>query len=145
LRVLGHTELPCDARPKDIILSVIGEIGAAGAIGHAMEFSGEAIGALSMEGRMTVCNMSVEAGARTGIMAPDQKTFEYLQDRPKSPKGRMWDEAMRYWETLHSDAAAEFDREVRLDVSALPPLVTWVTNPEQVISIAGMITRPDEI
>ena len=145
MRVVVDGKLPFDVSAKDIILSVIGEIGAAGAIGHAMEFSGEAIGALSMEGRMTVCNMSVEAGARTGIMAPDQKTFEYLQDRPKSPKGRMWDEAMRYWETLHSDAAAEFDREVRLDVSALPPLVTWGTNPEQVISIAGRIPRPDEI
>ena len=145
MRVVVDGKLPFDVSAKDIILSVIGEIGAAGAIGHAMEFSGEAIDALSMEGRMTVCNMSVEAGARTGIMAPDQKTFEYLQDRPKSPKGRMWDEAMRYWETLHSDAAAEFDREVRLDVSALPPLVTWGTNPEQVISIAGRIPRPDEI
>ena len=110
-----------------------------------MEFSGEAIRALSMEGRMTVCNMSVEAGARTGIIAPDEKTFEYLKGRPKSPKGKMWDEAMRYWETLHSDAAAEFDREVRLDVSALPPLVTWGTNPEQVISITGRIPRPAEI
>jgi 3-isopropylmalate/(R)-2-methylmalate dehydratase large subunit len=98
-----------------------------------------------MEGRMTVCNMSVEAGARTGIMAPDEKTYEYLKDRPKSPGGKMWDEAMHYWETLHSDEGAEFDREVRLDVSALPPLVTWGTNPEQVTSINGRVPRPDEI
>jgi 3-isopropylmalate/(R)-2-methylmalate dehydratase large subunit len=145
MRVVVDGKLPSDVSAKDIILSIIGEIGAAGGIGHAMEFSGEAIGALSMEGRMTVCNMSVEAGARTGIMAPDEKTYEYLQDRPKSPKGKMWDEAMRHWETLYSDAAAEFDREVRLDVSALPPLVTWGTNPEQVISITGRIPRPIEI
>ena len=94
---------------------------------------------------MTVCNMSVEAGARTGIIAPDEKTFAYLKGRPKSPKGGMWDEAMRYWETLRSDDAAEFDREVRLDVSALPPLVTWGTNPEQVTSITGRVPKPAEI
>jgi 3-isopropylmalate/(R)-2-methylmalate dehydratase large subunit len=145
MRVVVDGKLPPEVSAKDIILSIIGEVGAAGGIGYAMEFSGEAICALSMEGRMTVCNMSVEAGARTGIMAPDEKTWEYLKDRPKSPKGRLWDEAMRYWETLHSDEGAEFDREVRLDVSTLPPLVTWGTNPEQVISITGRIPRPGEI
>ena len=103
MRVVVDGKLPSDVTAKDIILAIIGEIGAAGGIGHAIEFSGEAIRALSMEGRMTVCNMSVEAGARTGIIAPDEKTFEYLKDRPKSPKGKMWDEAMRYWETLRSD------------------------------------------
>jgi len=145
MRVVVDGKLPPDVSAKDIILAIIGEIGAAGGIGHAIEFSGEAISALSMEGRMTVCNMSVEAGARTGIVAPDQKTYQYLKDRPKSPKGLMWDEAMRYWETLHSDAAAEFDCEVRLDASALPPLVTWGTNPEQVTSITGRIPKPAEI
>jgi 3-isopropylmalate/(R)-2-methylmalate dehydratase large subunit len=145
MRVVVDGKLPPEVSAKDIILSIIGEVGAAGGIGYAMEFSGEAICALSMEGRMTVCNMSVEAGARTGIMAPDEKTWEYLKDRPKSPKGRLWDEAMRCWETLHSDEGAEFDREVRLDVSTLPPLVTWGTNPEQVISITGRIPRPGEI
>jgi 3-isopropylmalate/(R)-2-methylmalate dehydratase large subunit len=110
-----------------------------------LEFAGEAIRALSMEGRMTVCNMSVEAGARSGIIAPDDKTFAFLKDRPKSPKGERWDAAMRYWETLHSDAAAAFDREIRLDAGALPPLVTWGTSPEQVVSIAGRVPRPADI
>jgi 3-isopropylmalate/(R)-2-methylmalate dehydratase large subunit len=142
MRAIVEGTLPPDVAAKDIILAIIGEIGAAGAIGHAFEFSGTAISALSMEGRMTVCNMSVEAGARTGIIAPDEKTFEFLKGRPKSPKGRMWDEAMRCWETLHSDLSAEFDREIRFDVSALPPLVTWGTNPEQVVSIAGRVPHP---
>jgi 3-isopropylmalate/(R)-2-methylmalate dehydratase large subunit len=145
MRVVVDGRLPSDVSAKDIILAVIGEIGAAGGIGHAMEFCGDAIRALSMEGRMTVCNMSVEAGARTGIIAPDEKTYEYLKGRPKSPSGKLWDEAMRYWETLHSDDGAEFDREVRLDVSALPPLVTWGTNPEQVTSVTGRVPRPAEI
>src|SRR4051794_7133682 len=145
MRVVIDGRLPPDVSAKDIILAVIGEIGAAGGIGHAMEFCGKAIGALSMEGRMTVCNMAVEGGARTGIMAPDEKTIEFLKGRPKSPAGRMWDDAMRYWATLHSDVAAEFDREIRLDVSALPPLVTWGTNPEQVTSITGRIPRSVEI
>jgi len=145
MRAVIDGKLPPDVTAKDVFLAVIGEIGAAGAVGHALEFAGGAIDALSMEGRMTVCNMSVEAGARTGIIAPDQKTFEFLKGRPKSPKGQMWDEAMRYWETLRSDVSAEFDREIRLDVSALPPLVTWGTNPEQVISIAGRVPNPADI
>ena len=130
---------------KDIILAIIGEIGAAGAVGYALEFSGETIIALSMEGRMTVCNMSVEAGARTSLIAPDEKTYEFLKNRPKSPKGKTWDEAMRYWETLYSDEAAQFDRELRLEASDLPPLVTWGTNPEQVSSITGRVPKPAEI
>ena len=105
MRALVDGKLPPDVTAKDIILAIIGEIGAAGAIGYALEFSGEAIKALSMEGRMTVCNMSVEAGARIGIIAPDEKTYDFLKDRPKSPKGKTWDEAMRYWETLRSDEA----------------------------------------
>ena len=145
MRVVVDGKLPPNVTAKDIILAIIGEIGAAGAIGYALEFSGEAIRALSMEGRMTVCNMSVEAGARTGIIAPDEKTYEFLKDRPKSPKGRTWDEAMRYWETLRSDEAAQFDREVRLNVSELPPLVTWGTSPEQVTSITGRVPKPAEI
>jgi 3-isopropylmalate/(R)-2-methylmalate dehydratase large subunit len=145
MRVVVDGGLPPDVSAKDIIMAVIGEIGAAGGIGYALEFSGEAIRALSMAGRMTVCNMSVEAGARTGIIAPDEKTYEFLKDRPKSPKGERWDQAMRYWESLHSDHAAQFDREIRLDVSDLPPLVTWGTNPEQVTSITGRVPRPAEI
>ena len=115
MRAVVDGRLPPTVTAKDLILAIIGEIGAAGAIGYALEFSGETIRALSMEGRMTVCNMAVEAGARTGIIAPDEKTYEFLNDRPKSPKGKMWDEAMRYWETLRSDEAAEFDREFRLE------------------------------
>jgi 3-isopropylmalate/(R)-2-methylmalate dehydratase large subunit len=145
MRVVVDGKLPPNVTAKDIILAIIGEIGAAGGIGYAIEFSGEAIRALSMEGRMTVCNMSVEAGARTGLIAPDATTYEFLKDRPKSPKGKTWDEAMRYWETLHSDEAAHFDREVRLNASELPPLVTWGTNPEQVTSITGRVPRPAEI
>jgi 3-isopropylmalate/(R)-2-methylmalate dehydratase large subunit len=126
-------------------MAVIAEIGAAGAVGHALEFTGAAINALSMEGRMTVCNMSVEAGARTGIIAPDEKTFEFLKGRPKSPRGDVWDQALSYWRTLRSDDGAEFDREIRLDVSTLPPLVTWGTNPEQVVTITGCVPSPGEI
>ena len=145
MRVVVDGRLPSNVAAKDVILAVIGEIGAAGGIGHALEFSGEAVRSLSMEGRMTVCNMSVEAGARTAIMAPDEKTFDYLRGRPKSPKGELWEQAMRYWATLHSDDGAEFDRDIRLDVSRLAPLVTWGTNPEQAASVTGRIPRPSEI
>jgi 3-isopropylmalate/(R)-2-methylmalate dehydratase large subunit len=145
MRVVVDRKLPPNVSAKDIILAIIGEIGAAGGTGYALEFTGEAVRALSMEGRMTVCNMSVESGARTGIMAPDEKTYAYLKDRPKAPKGRKWDEAMRYWETLRSGEAAEFDREVRLDASDLPPLVTWGTSPEQLTSVTGRVPVPAEI
>ncbi len=145
MRAVIDGVLPPGVTAKDLILAIIGEIGAAGGIGCVVEFCGEAVRALTMEGRMTICNMSVEAGARTAIIAPDEKTYEYLKDRPKSPKGRLWDDAVRYWDTLRSDEAAEYDREIRLDASALPPLVTWGTNPEQVTSITGSVPRPEEI
>jgi 3-isopropylmalate/(R)-2-methylmalate dehydratase large subunit len=130
---------------KDIILAIIGEIGTAGGTGHAIEYAGEAIRSLSMEGRMTVCNMSVEGGARAGFIAPDEKAFTYLKDRPRAPKGKLWDEAVRYWETLRSDEGAHFDREIRLDAAKLPPLVTWGTSPEQVVSVTGRVPRPQDI
>ncbi|MEA3070642.1 MAG: 3-isopropylmalate/(R)-2-methylmalate dehydratase large subunit [Alphaproteobacteria bacterium] len=130
---------------KDIILAIIGEIGTAGGTGYALEYAGEAIRSLSMEGRMTVCNMSVEAGAKAGFIAPDQKAFDYLKDRPRSPKGKLWHEAVRYWETLRSDEGAHFDREIRLDAGKLPPLVTWGTNPEQVIAVSETVPRPQDI
>jgi 3-isopropylmalate/(R)-2-methylmalate dehydratase large subunit len=145
MRAVIDGALPPHVTAKDLILAVIGEIGAAGAIGHALEFAGAAIRALSMEGRMTVCNMSVEAGARTAIIAPDATTFAYLKDRPKSPKGEAWDAAMRHWETLRTGDAAEFDREIRLDAGDLPPLVTWGTSPEQVTSITGRVPQPADI
>ncbi|MEI9804268.1 MAG: 3-isopropylmalate dehydratase large subunit [Pseudolabrys sp.] len=130
---------------KDIILSIIGEIGTAGGTGYAIEYAGEAIRALSIEGRMTVCNMSVEAGAKAGFIAPDEKAYNYLKDRPKTPKGVLWDQAMRYWETLQSDEGAHFDREIRLDAAKLPPIVTWGTSPEQVASIAGRVPKTSDI
>jgi 3-isopropylmalate/(R)-2-methylmalate dehydratase large subunit len=139
MRVTVDGKLPTGVAAKDIILAIIGEIGTAGGTGSAIEYAGEAIRALSMEGRMTVCNMSIEAGARAGMIAPDATTYAYLKDRPKAPKGADWDAARRYWDTLPSDDGAALDREVRLDAAKLPPLVTWGTNPEQVVAITGRV------
>ncbi len=129
---------------KDIILAIIGEIGTAGGTGHVIEYCGSAIEALSIEGRMTVCNMSIEGGARAGMIAPDAKTFAYLKDRPKSPKGPLWDQALRYWETLQTDKGAHFDAEVRLDAADLPPVVTWGTSPQDVATILGAVPRVED-
>src|SRR6266571_617042 len=145
MRAIVDGKLPPGVTAKDIILAIIGEIGTAGGTGYALEYVGEAIGALSMEGRMTVCNMSVEAGAKAGFIAPDEKTYAYLKDRPKAPKDQDWDAAMRYWQTLHSEDGAHFDREIRLDAAKLPPLVTWGTSPEQVTSVTGRVPVLDEI
>jgi 3-isopropylmalate/(R)-2-methylmalate dehydratase large subunit len=145
MRAVVDGKLPEGVTAKDIILAIIGEIGTAGGTGFALEYAGEAIRALTMEGRMTVCNMSVEGGAKAGFIAPDEKVYAYLKDRPKAPKGAAWDQAMRYWETLRSDDGAHFDREVTLDAANLPPLVTWGTSPEQVISITGRVPVPAEI
>jgi 3-isopropylmalate/(R)-2-methylmalate dehydratase large subunit len=145
MRVTVDGALPPGVTAKDIILAIIGEIGTAGGTGHAIEYAGEAIRALSMEGRMTVCNMSVEGGARAGMVAADAKTFEYLKGRPKAPKGAAWEQALRYWETLQSDEGAAFDREVRLDAARLPPIVTWGTSPEQITAVTGRVPVPDEI
>jgi 3-isopropylmalate/(R)-2-methylmalate dehydratase large subunit len=145
MRAVVDGKLPANVTAKDIILSIIGEIGTAGGTGYALEYAGEAIRALSMEGRMTVCNMSVEGGAKAGFIAPDEKAYEYLKGRPKAPKGKAWDEAVRYWETLRSDDGAHFDREIRLDAAKLPPVVTWGTSPEQVTSITGRVPVPAEI
>jgi 3-isopropylmalate/(R)-2-methylmalate dehydratase large subunit len=145
MRVTVDGKLPPGVAAKDIILAIIGEIGTAGGTGSAIEYAGEAIRALSMEGRMTVCNMSVEGGARAGMIAPDETTYAYLKDRPKAPKGADWDAARRYWDTLPSDAGAAFEREVKLDAAKLPPLVTWGTNPEQVVSITGRVPVASDI
>ena len=145
MRAVVDGKLPPNVTAKDIILAIIGEIGTAGGTGYALEYAGEAIRALSMEGRMTVCNMSVEAGAKAGFIAPDEKAYAYVKDRPKAPKGKLWDEALRYWETLPTDDGAHFDREVRLDAAKLPPLVTWGTSPEQVVSVTGRVPVPSEI
>jgi 3-isopropylmalate/(R)-2-methylmalate dehydratase large subunit len=145
MRVVVDGKLPDHVTAKDIILSIIGEIGTAGGTGHVIEYAGDAIRALSMEGRMTVCNMSIEGGARAGMVAPDEKTFMYLKDRPKAPKGTAWDEAMKYWETLVSDDGAHLDREVKLDAARLPPIVTWGTSPEDVASILGAVPDPTKL
>ncbi len=138
-------KIPDCVTAKDIILAIIGEIGTAGGTGHVMEYAGEAIRSLSMEGRMTVCNMSIEGGARAGIIAPDEKTYEYIVDRPKTPKGEMFDLAKTYWQTLHSDEDAEFDTVVKLDAANLPPVVSWGSSPEDVVSVQGSVPNPDEI
>lgn len=145
MRVTVDGKLPDGVTAKDIILAIIGEIGTAGGTGHVLEYAGEAIRALSMEGRMTVCNMSIEGGARAGLIAPDEKAFAWLKDRPKAPKGAAWDAAQRYWETLRTDDGAYFDAEIRLDAAKLPPIVTWGTSPEDVVSVAGVVPNPDEI
>jgi 3-isopropylmalate/(R)-2-methylmalate dehydratase large subunit len=145
MRVTVDGKLPTGVAAKDIILAIIGEIGTAGGTGSAIEYAGEAIRALTMEGRMTVCNMSIEAGARAGMIAPDETTYAYLKGRPKAPNGAQWDAARRYWETLPSDDGAAFEREVKLDAAKLPPLVTWGTNPEQVVSIAGRVPVATDI
>ncbi|MGW9331864.1 3-isopropylmalate dehydratase large subunit [Bosea sp. NPDC055594] len=130
---------------KDITLAIIGEIGTAGGTGSVIEYAGDAIRALTMEGRMTVCNMAIEGGARAGMVAPDEKAFAYLKGRPRAPQGAAWDEAVRYWETLRSDEGAHFDRIVKLDANNLPPIVSWGTSPEDVISVAGAVPDPDQI
>jgi 3-isopropylmalate/(R)-2-methylmalate dehydratase large subunit len=144
MRITVDGQLPPGVTAKDIILAIIGEIGTAGGTGHVMEYAGEAIRSLSMEGRMTICNMSIEGGARAGLVAPDAKTFAYLKDRPKAPKGDAWDAAVRFWETLQSDEGAHFDREVKLDAARLPPIVTWGTSPEDVTSVTGTVPRPED-
>jgi 3-isopropylmalate/(R)-2-methylmalate dehydratase large subunit len=145
MRVTVDGKLPDGVTAKDIILAIIGEIGTAGGTGHVIEYAGEAIRALSMEGRMTVCNMSIEGGARAGLVAPDEKTYAYLNGRPKAPKGAAWEAAMRYWESLHSDEGARFDREVKLDAARLPPIVTWGTSPEDVVTIDGVVPDPEKV
>ncbi len=145
MRVTVDGALHDGVTAKDIILAIIGKIGAAGGIGHVIEYAGEAIRALPMAGRMTVCNMSIEGGARAGLIAPDETTYAYIEGRPKAPKGAAWEMARRYWQTLRSDDGAEFDTEVKLDASELPPLVTWGTSPENVVTIDGQVPDPAAI
>jgi 3-isopropylmalate/(R)-2-methylmalate dehydratase large subunit len=145
MRAVVDGKLPAGVTAKDVILAIIGEIGTAGGTGYALEYAGEAIRALSMEGRMTVCNMSVEGGAKAGFVAPDETAYAYLKGRPKAPKGAAWDAARQYWDNLRSDDGAHFDREIRLDAGKLPPLVTWGTSPEDVVSVTGIVPDPDKI
>ena len=134
---------PAGVSAKDIVLAVIGRIGTGGGFGHVIEYRGSAIRALSMEGRMTVCNMSIEAGARAGMVAPDDTTFEYLEGRPHAPAGGAWEEALAWWRTLPTDDGAAFDKEVVLDAAAIVPHVTWGTNPGQVAPIDAAVPDPD--
>jgi 3-isopropylmalate/(R)-2-methylmalate dehydratase large subunit len=127
---------------KDIALAIIGRIGTAGGTGYAVEFGGSAIRGLSVEGRMTLCNMTIEAGARAGIVAPDEKTFAYLKGRQFAPQGANWDKAVAYWKTLQSDADAVFDTVVELDAAKIEPQVTWGTSPEQVLPVGGRVPNP---
>ena len=138
-------KLPAGVTAKDIILAIIGEIGTAGGTGYVIEYAGEAIRALSMEGRMTVCNMSIEGGARAGLIAPDETTFAYVKDKPRAPKGEAWDMAFDYWQTLKSDEGAHFDKIVVLDAAKLPPIVSWGSSPEDVVSVQGVVPDPNEI
>ena len=138
-------KLPAGVTAKDVILSIIGEIGTAGGTGHVIEFAGEAIRSLSMEGRMTVCNMTIEGGARAGLIAPDETTFEYIKGKPRAPKGTAWDMAVDYWKTLHTDEGAHYDKVVVLDAAALPPIVSWGSSPEDVTTIEGTVPDPNQI
>jgi 3-isopropylmalate/(R)-2-methylmalate dehydratase large subunit len=145
MRVTVDGVLPPGVTAKDITLAIIGETGTAGGTGHVLEYAGEAIRALSMEGRMTVCNMSIEGGARAGMIAPDEKTFEYVRGRPRAPQGDTFERAVAYWRKLYSDDDAYFDKEVRLDAAKLPPIVSWGSSPEDVISVLGVVPNPDDI
>ncbi|TAL83179.1 MAG: 3-isopropylmalate dehydratase large subunit [Candidimonas sp.] len=142
VRVEG--ELPFGCTAKDLVLYVIGKIGTAGGTGHAIEFAGGTIRALSVEGRMTVCNMAIEAGARSGMVAVDEKTIEYFRGRPYAPTGVLWDQAVKYWRTLHSDEGAQFDRVVDIDARQITPQVTWGTSPEMVLSVDARVPDPDK-
>ena len=142
MRVVVSGRLSQTVGAKDLILAIIGRIGVAGGIGHIIEFAGPCISAMSMEERMTLCNMAIEAGARAGIIAADAKAFEYLRDRPYAPRGERWDAAVTEWEKLRSDPGAVYDREVMISVDELAPMVTWGTSPEDVVSIGGSIPDP---
>ncbi|WP_439125022.1 MAG: 3-isopropylmalate dehydratase large subunit [Pseudomonas rhizophila] len=142
LRVNVHGRMGAGVTSKDIIMALIRDIGASGATGYAIEFSGPTIESLSVEARMTICNMAVEAGARGAFMAPDEKVYAYLKDKPRAPKGALWEQAVEKWKTLYSDPGAHFDKEVELDASALEPMVTWGTSPDQAAPIGECVPDP---
>lgn len=142
MRVWLDGHLPPGTSTKDLALTLIAKIGAEGAVGHAVEYAGPAVSGLSMAARMTLCNMTIEAGGRVGLIAPDDVTFAWLRDRPLAPGGEEWDAALRYWRTLRSDADARFDREVSIDLSRIAPHVTWGTSPDQAVPISGRIPDP---
>jgi 3-isopropylmalate/(R)-2-methylmalate dehydratase large subunit len=145
MAVTVEGDLPEGVTAKDIILAIIGTIGTGGGMGHVIEYRGSAIQGLSMEGRMTVCNMSIEGGARAGLIAPDDTTFAYLEGRPYAPRGARWNNALDAWHALRTDGGASFDKEVSLAAATLSPHVTWGTNPSQVVPIGGSVPDPDSL
>ena len=145
MRVTVNGKLPVGVTAKDMALAIIAKVGTAGGTGYVIEYAGDTVRALSMEGRMTLCNMTIEAGARAGLIAPDAVTFAYIEGRPRAPKGADWDKAVAYWKTLSSDADAAFDSEIVLNAADIPPMVTWGTSPEQGLPITGHIPDPAKI
>jgi 3-isopropylmalate/(R)-2-methylmalate dehydratase large subunit len=145
MAVTVEGDLPLGVSAKDLVLAIIGRLGTTGGVGYVIEYRGSAIRSLSMEGRMTVCNMSIEAGARAGMIAPDEVTFEYLRGRPHAPKGADFERAVEDWRQLKTDEDARFDAEVFLDAASIPPQVSWGTNPAQVVAIDGEVPSPDEL
>ncbi len=143
-RVNVNGALPLGVTAKDVILKIIGTIGTAGGTGYVIEFAGEVIRNLSMEERMTVCNMTIEGGARAGLIAPDQKTYNYLKGKPKSPKEENWDNALAFWKTLYSDKDCKFDKEISINANEIEPLVTWGTSPQDVVSVTGNVPDPEK-
>ena len=143
MRISVEGALPVGITAKDLVLAIIGKIGTAGGTGHVIEYAGEAVQGLSMEGRMTVCNMSIEAGARAGLIAPDETTFEYLKGRPMAPKAGAWEQAMAHWQQLPSDPGALYDKEVSLSAADIAPQVTWGTSPQDVLPITGAVPNPE--
>tara|TARA_B100001057_G_scaffold141089_1_gene140832 strand:- start:823 stop:2223 length:1401 start_codon:yes stop_codon:yes gene_type:complete len=144
LRINVNGTLPKGVTAKDVILKIIGTIGTAGGTGYVIEFSGEVIRNLSMEERMTVCNMTIEAGARAGLIAPDEKTFEYLKDKKMSPKGENWNKALKFWKSLYSDKSCKFDKEININGKEIEPLVTWGTSPQDVSPVTGVVPDPNK-
>jgi 3-isopropylmalate/(R)-2-methylmalate dehydratase large subunit len=145
MRVRVDGRLPLGVTAKDLALAIIGRIGTAGGTGHVIEYAGDAIRALSMEGRMTVCNMSIEAGARAGLIGIDEKTIDYVRGRPMAPQGEQFEQAADYWRGLNSDPGAKYDRVVRMDAASIRPQVTWGTSPEMVLPVDGEVPNPDEL
>jgi len=142
-RINVNGQLPVGVTSKDVILQIIGKIGTAGGTGYVIEYAGSLISSLSVEQRMTICNMSIEGGARAGLIEPDQKIFDYLQGKPKSPKNKNWDQAMEYWKNLSTDSNAKFDKEINLTAEEISPMVTWGTSPQDVVTIDGKIPNPN--
>jgi 3-isopropylmalate/(R)-2-methylmalate dehydratase large subunit len=143
-RINVNGKLPAGVTSKDVILKIIGTIGTAGGTGYVIEFAGEVIRNLSVEQRMTICNMTIEGGARAGLIAPDNKTFEYFKDRPMSPKGNNWNKALAHWKTLYSDEDSVFDKEINIEGKDIEPLVTWGTSPQDVSPITGLVPDPEK-